>query len=80
MENKSNKYQCSSKEHSEFSAISFCQKCEIYMCTKCDSIHSNLCPNHSIYSLNNINSEFSTDIFTGFCPIEKHHQMKNIIK
>ena len=76
MENKSNKYQCSSKEHSEFSAISFCQKCEIYMCTKCDSIHSNLCPNHSIYSLNNINSEFSTDIFTGFCPIEKHHQIE----
>ena len=72
MEKKGNKYQCSSKDHSDFKAISFCQKCEIYMCVNCDSIHSNLCPNHSIYSLNNINS----DIFTGFCPIEKHHQIE----
>ena len=72
MEKKVNKYQCSSKDHSNFNAISFCQKCEIYMCVNCDSIHSNLCPNHSIYSLNNINS----DIFTSFCPIEKHHQIE----
>ena len=76
MENTSNnKYQCSSKDHSEFPAETFCQKCEIYMCSKCDSIHSNLCPNHSKYSLINNNNSFS-EIFTGFCPLEKHHQIE----
>ena len=77
MENKSNnKYQCSSKDHSEISVVSFCQKCEIYMCSKCDSIHSSLCPNHQRYSLNEENNKFFSDIFTGFCSLEKHHQIE----
>ena len=49
--NNTNKYQCSSKDHIDFPAISFCQKCEIYMCSNCDSIHSSLCPNHQKYDL-----------------------------
>ena len=73
----STKFKCSSKEHSDIIAISFCQKCEIYMCSKCSSIHSNLCPNHQKYSLDNINNINSlSDIFTGFCPSEKHHQIE----
>ena len=59
---------CSSKEHREFKAISYCQICRIYMCNKCDNIHQKLCPNHPPYNLNeNIN-----DIFTGICK-EKNH-------
>ena len=66
---------CSSKEHHNEIAISFCQKCEIYMCSKCDSIHNNLCPNHQKYDINLKNSFFSNN-FTGFCPIKKHHQIQ----
>jgi len=46
------------------------------MCSKCDSIHSSLCPNHQRYSLNEENNKFFSDIFTGFCSLEKHHQIE----
>ena len=74
--NNETKYQCSSKEHSDFIAISFCQKCEIYMCSQCDSIHSNLCPNHQKYDLTTNPDNCFTEIFTGFCSKETHHQIK----
>ena len=77
MENKANKiHQCSSKEHSETLAITFCQKCEIYMCSKCDSIHSSLCPNHPKISLNEENNSSFSEIFTGYCSMNKHHQIQ----
>lgn len=74
--NNTAKYQCSSKDHSDFPAMSFCQKCEIYMCSNCDSIHSNLCPNHQKYDLTTTPYNSSQEIFTGFCPKENHHQIK----
>ena len=59
---------CSSKEHQESKAISYCQICRIYMCNKCENIHKKLCPKHSPYNLHeNIN-----DIFTGICKEENH--------
>jgi len=59
---------CSSKEHQESDAITYCQICRIYMCNKCENIHNKLCPNHHPYKLNeNIN-----EIFTGIC-LEKNH-------
>ena len=59
---------CSSKDHIEINAISFCQICKIYMCNKCDNIHLKLCPNHCPYNLNeNIN-----EVFTGICNEENH--------
>ena len=61
---------CSSKEHLEVNAINYCSKCEIYMCNKCEKIHSNLFPNHQSF---NINQDLK-DIFTGFCKEERHHQ------
>ena len=66
MENK--KQKCSLKEHNEFDANSYCQKCEIYMCHKCEKNHLGLCPNHQTIILDKDISE----IFTGFCKLENH--------
>ena len=64
-----NQKKCSLKAHSDNNAISYCQKCEIYMCNKCDKAHSDLCTNHSEHIINeNIN-----DFFTGICKEEKYH-------
>jgi len=43
---------CPLKSHSDNNAISYCQKCEIYMCNKYDKDHSDLCTNHSEYIIN----------------------------
>ena len=59
---------CSSTDHSEINAISYCQKCEIYMCNKCEKIHSEICKNHIPYSLN----KDSRNTFTGLCKINNH--------
>jgi len=64
-----NQKKCSLKAHSETNAISYCQKCEIYMCNKCDKVHSDLCTNHLEYIINeNIN-----DFFSEICQEEKYH-------
>ena len=60
---------CSSKEHGEIDAKIYCRKCEIYMCSKCETIHSNLCQNHQIFILGKNDEE----IFTGFCKEENHY-------
>ena len=60
---------CSSKEHEKIDAKIYCRKCEIYMCSKCESIHSNLCQNHQIFNLEKNNEE----LFTGFCKEENHN-------
>ena len=63
-----NNRKCSSFDHKELNAISFCVHCKIYMCNKCEKIHSDLFKNHNIYNLNsNLN-----EIFTGVCQ-EKNH-------
>ena len=59
---------CSSKNHNEVKAISYCQECNIYMCNKCEKIHLDLCQNHHSYNLN-IDTQ---EIFTGICQ-EKNH-------
>ena len=60
---------CSSKDHSNNNAISYCQKCEIYLCNKCDKLHSDLCINHFDFIIKeNIN-----DIFSDICNENKYH-------
>ena len=60
---------CSSEIHEEANANIFCSECKIYMCNKCDKIHSSLFKNHHTYNLNaNID-----EIFTGICKEEKHN-------
>ena len=68
MENK--KQKCSLKEHNELDAISYCQKCEICMCNKCEKIHLDYLPNHKPLSLD----KDITKTFTGLCKTENHHQ------
>ena len=62
---------CSSTDHEKTKANSYCRKCEIYMCKKCETLHSKLLKNHKIFILEKYNDE----IFTGFCN-EKKHQME----
>jgi len=62
---------CSSSEHEKTQAYSFCRKCEIYMCKKCETLHSKLLKAHKVFVLEKNNDE----IFSGFCN-EKKHQME----
>jgi len=57
-------------EHKENDALSFCPECKIFMCDKCEKVHSGLCKNHHPYNLNNMN-----EVFFGICQ-EKNHCLK----
>ena len=63
-----NNLKCTSKEHADVNAISFCQICDIYMCNTCEKIHNNLCFHHITYKLNNNIDE----VFNGICQEKKH--------
>ena len=67
-----NTNRCSNIEHNEINASIYCSKCEIYMCNKCESIHSKLFSNHQSFIIKN-NSE---DCFTGLCKEENHHNLE----
>ena len=67
MEGKDN---CSLEKHKEIKAIKFCPECRIYMCNKCEGLHSSLLINHQTFHLNK-----EEDIFTGYCK-EKNHPNK----
>ena len=69
MENE--KIKCSSTKHKENDAITYCQECKLYLCNKCDKLHSELFENHHQYKLE---MNFS-DIFTGLCKLENHFQI-----
>ena len=36
---------CSSINHKEIEALSFCNDCNLYMCNKCEKLHSELFQN-----------------------------------
>ena len=67
MEPKESK-KCSYKEHLNIDAKSYCPMCRLYMCNKCDNTHSNFCPNHNQYNLD----QGIRTIFTGYCKNENH--------
>ena len=58
-----NNKKCSMIEHKEIDAISFCFECKIYMCNKCEKLHSELFKNTHQYS--NIKDKNLGEIFTG---------------
>ena len=62
------KKKCSFNEHKEIDAIKFCQNCKIYLCKKCDIIHSGWFKNHIMF---NMDGDLN-DVFTGLCK-EKNH-------
>ena len=49
---------CSSTKHKEINAISYCEICKLYMCNKCEILHSDLHENHSLIKINKDFSEF----------------------
>ena len=62
-------YKCSSEDHKEdVDAIYYCQKCNIYMCNKCEKSHSNLFKRHPVLILD----KNQTEIFTGLCTKPNH--------
>ena len=67
MENK--KIYCTSKDHENLEASLYCQEWQIYICKKCDKLHSGLFQTHHIFKLD----KDIKDIFTGFCKIENHN-------
>ena len=62
------KNNCSFKEHKETEAISYCFKCQIYLCNKCIIQHKGWFDNHHIENIDKMKNEK----FTGFCQ-EKNH-------
>ena len=62
---------CSNSSHKENIAISFCHECKIYMCNKCDKLHSEFIENHHQFKLEN--EKTKDEIFTGLCK-ENNHQ------
>ena len=68
-----NQKKCSLKDHSNINAVSYCQKCEVYMCNKCNKFHQDLCANHLDFIINdNIN-----ELFNEICKEEKNHSKLN---
>ena len=66
-----NMKKCSSKEHFNINAFLFCNNCQVYLCKKCESFHSNLFQNHSLFKLD----QDIKDIFTGYCQKDNHNQI-----
>jgi len=62
---------CSLNEHKEIEAMFFCQECNIYMCNKCEKLHTGLFKTHHQYNLDKNNNQ----IFTGLC-MRKNHSKK----
>ena len=62
---------CSNSSHQENDAVSFCQECKIYMCNKCEKLHSEFIENHHQFKLSKDN--YIDEIFTGLCK-ESNHQ------
>ena len=50
---------CSSKKHKEMNAISYCENCKIYICNKCQNLHSELFEDPNIYKIDKENPEIS---------------------
>ena len=63
------KEKCSSLEHKQINANSFCYECNKYLCKKCEILHSKSSMNHKILKVN----EKNNDIFLEFCKEEKHN-------
>jgi len=61
---------CSSMNHKEIDALSFCGECKIYMCNKCDKFHSEMFQNHNSIKLEK--GKDITELFTGFCKEKSH--------
>jgi len=69
-----NIFKCSMENHKEIDAIIFCPECKIYMCNKCEKLHSELFHNHLPIKIDKNNNQ---DFFTGICPEKNHNSELN---
>ena len=61
---------CSNIEHREIDSISFCAECKIYMCNKCEKLHSDLYKNaHQNKIIKDIKEG---EFFSGICNENNH--------
>ena len=68
---------CSSEIHKDNDAILFCYECKIYMCNKCENLHSQLFKNHHQYKF----EKDANELFTGLCNENNHpHELKYFCK
>ena len=65
-----NQIKCFTEEHKDIAAISYCSECRIYICSKCENIHSSFFKTHHSYKINK-----GEEMFTGYCK-EKYHPVK----
>ena len=66
---------CSLDEHKEIDAIKYCPECRIYMCNKCDNMHSTLLKyRHPNYIKDD------NQIFNGICKEKNHYELKYFCK
>ena len=63
------KKKCSLTKHSEIDAIKYCHECKIYLCNKCQNLHSELFENHNPFSL----EKDLNYIYSDICKQEKHN-------
>ena len=61
---------CSSLNHKEIDALSFCGECKLYMCNKCDKFHAEMFQNHISIQLEK--GKDTSELFTGFCKVKNH--------
>ena len=73
------KLKCSNVFHKENEVISFCYNCKIYMCHKCEKLHSDLFLNHKKIKIEK--EKKIEEIFTGLCEEENHpYELKYFCK
>ena len=60
-----NQKKCSLKDHSNINAVAYCQKCEVYMCNKCNKFHQDLCANHLDFIIKDNINELFNEIYKG---------------
>ena len=59
---------CSSNKHADLNAVSYCPKCEKYLCNKCLNFHAEKLEDHKIINLNE-----KKEIFIDKCKEENHN-------
>ena len=70
------KNKCSLDEHSNVDTVIFCQDCMIFMCNKCEKVHSEIFKKHNKFKFD----RDIKDLFTGFCREKYHTKLKYFCK
>ena len=66
------KIKCSSNKHKDSDAVSYCLNCKLYLCNKCQKMHSDFYENHSLINLDkDLNNYFIDE-----CTKENHDKIK----